>query len=193
MKAGDPRRDRDAMCLQQQATLAVGRVARMAQLRVAQHVPDWHPRRLQTMEEFDPGQDGRIVVTLPPTIAIRIGQQSDPLVVTDGMGGQPAAPGEFADLHDGLFRSRRRNRYRFERTPSQAQSARSDAACEGRSDDRGYRRITAPSARFRPAPATGPGRAPAWRPRHRRPRPAHGRRRAARGGCRRCDRRRAWR
>lgn len=38
--------------------------AALPQCRIAQHLPDGHPGRLQSAEKFDPAQDGCIVVAL---------------------------------------------------------------------------------------------------------------------------------
>lgn len=38
--------------------------AAFPQGRIAQHVPDRHPGRFQTVEKFDPDQDGCVIVPL---------------------------------------------------------------------------------------------------------------------------------
>lgn len=50
LKAGDLGRDGGAVRLQQETMLAIGRVARTTQLRVAQHVAYRQPRRFQAMD-----------------------------------------------------------------------------------------------------------------------------------------------
>lgn len=71
---------------------------------IAQHVPDRHPGRFQTAEKFDPDQDGRIIVPLARSVPVSIGKQPDPLVIANGMGGQPRTLRQFTDLHERPFR-----------------------------------------------------------------------------------------
>ncbi|MGY4304270.1 hypothetical protein ACVIJ6_001513 [Bradyrhizobium sp. USDA 4369] len=71
LHGGDPRPNRLTMPLQKPAPFRLGSGALRAQLGVTQHVPDGHPRRLETAEEFDPGQDRCVIVPLALTITIR--------------------------------------------------------------------------------------------------------------------------
>lgn len=111
--------DAIAMLFQYFAPLHLRADAALPQSRIAQHVPDRHPDRPQTPEEFDPDQDGCVVVPLARLVPVRIGKQPDPLIVTDGIGRQSRTLRKFTNLHEHLFPSRRINRYELERTLSQ--------------------------------------------------------------------------
>lgn len=78
--------------------------AAFPQSRIAQHVPDRHPGRLQAAEKFDPDQDGCVIVPLARSVPVGIGKQPDPLIVTDGMNRQSRTLRQFTDLHEYLFR-----------------------------------------------------------------------------------------
>jgi len=78
--------DAVTVLLHQLATLRFRTDAFFPQSCISQHFPDRHPCRLQAIEERDPDQDRRIVITLAGLVSIGIRQQPDPLVVTDRMG-----------------------------------------------------------------------------------------------------------
>lgn len=91
-----------AMLFQHIASLRFRADAALPQGCVAQHVPDRHPGRSQTAKESDPDQDRCVVVPLARLVPVRIGQQPDPLIVTDGMGRQSRTLCQFTDLHEHL-------------------------------------------------------------------------------------------
>ncbi len=74
--------------LQQLTALCLGAGPLLAKGCIAQHLADGHAGRLQAAEKRDPDQDRRIVVAAAGAIPVRIGQQPDPLIVTDRMGRQ---------------------------------------------------------------------------------------------------------
>ena len=91
--------------LQKLATLSVSADAALPQCCVAQHVPDRHPGRLQTAEKLDPGQDRCVVIPMARLVAVSIGQQPDPLIVTNRMCCQSRAFRQFTNLHEHPSRS----------------------------------------------------------------------------------------
>lgn len=105
LKIGDMGTNALPMLFEQLTAFGFRARAAFPQGGIAQHVPDWHPGRFQPTYEFDPCQDRQVIVSLARTISVSMREQTDPLVVTDRVGGQPRAPGEFTDLHDNLLRS----------------------------------------------------------------------------------------
>lgn len=93
-----------AMLLDQAPPFGFGADTAFPQGRIAEHLADRHAGRLQTAEKLDPDENGCVIVPLARPVPIRVGQQPDPLVIADGMGGKSRALGEFTDLHASLFR-----------------------------------------------------------------------------------------
>ena len=75
-----------AMLFEQRAAFRFRVDAALPQGRVAQHFPDRHPGRLETIQKSGPDQDGFVVVPLTGLVAVGMRKQPDPLVVADGMG-----------------------------------------------------------------------------------------------------------
>src|SRR3981189_1435308 len=105
LQFGNVGTDGRTVALQKLATLSLGAGAALPQCCVAQLVPDRHPGRLQTAEKLDPGQDRCVVVPLARLVAVSIGQQPDPLIVTDRMCCQSRAFRQFTNLHEHPSRS----------------------------------------------------------------------------------------
>ncbi len=105
MQFGNVGTDGRTVALQKLATLSLGADAALPQCCVAQLVPDRHPGRLQTAEKLDPGQDRCVVVPLARLVAVSIGQQPDPLIVTDRMCCQSRAFRQFTNFHEHPSRS----------------------------------------------------------------------------------------
>jgi hypothetical protein len=97
--------DGRTVALQKLATLSLSADAALPQCCVAQHVPDRHPGRLQTAEKLDPGQDRCVVIPMARLVAVSIGQQPDPLIVTNRMCCQSRAFRQFTNLHEHPYRS----------------------------------------------------------------------------------------
>jgi hypothetical protein len=105
LQFGNVGTDGGTVALQQLATLSLSADAALPQCCIAQHVPDRHPGRLQTAEKLDPGQDRCVVVPLARLVAVSIGQQPDPLIVTDRMCCQSRAFRQFTNPHEHPSRS----------------------------------------------------------------------------------------
>ena len=105
MQFGSVGTDGRTVALQKLATLSLGADAALPQCCVAQHVPDRHPGRLQTAEKLDPGQDRCVVIPMARLVAVSIGQQPDPLIVTNRMCCQSRAFRQFTNLHEHPSRS----------------------------------------------------------------------------------------
>ena len=105
MQFGSVGTDGRTVALQKLATLSLGADAALPQCCVAQHVPDRHPGRLQTTEKLDPGQDRCVVIPMARLVAVSIGQQPDPLIVTNRMCCQSRAFRQFTNLHEHPSRS----------------------------------------------------------------------------------------
>ena len=105
MQFGSVGTDGRTVALQKLATLSLSADAALPQCCVAQHVPDRHPGRLQTAEKLDPGQDRCVVIPMARLVAVSIGQQPDPLIVTNRMCCQSRAFRQFTNLHEHPSRS----------------------------------------------------------------------------------------
>jgi hypothetical protein len=97
--------DGRTVTLQKLATLSLSADAALPQCCVAQHVPDRHPGRLQTAEKLDPRQDRCVVIPMARLVAVSIGQQPDPLIVTNRICCQSRAFRQFTNLHEHPSRS----------------------------------------------------------------------------------------
>src|SRR6266581_2276935 len=112
LQFGNVGTDGRTVALQKLATLSLGADAALPQCCVAQLVPDRHPGRLQTAEKLDPGQDRCVVIPMARLVAVSIGQQPDPFIVTNRMGCQSRAFRQFTNLHEHPSRSTTRRKLR---------------------------------------------------------------------------------
>ena len=78
--------------------LGQGIIALALQLRVALHLLDRHARRAQFVEELDPANIVQCVAAVRVLRAVNRVDESDALVVAQGVGAQP---GSFGNLLDG--------------------------------------------------------------------------------------------
>jgi hypothetical protein len=85
LQFGDARPNPLAMLPEQFSTFVIGDASLFPQRRIAKHFPDRHAGRLETADEFDPGQNRRIVTALARRIADGPRQQPNPFVITDGV------------------------------------------------------------------------------------------------------------